>query len=58
MIFSSLESSVLLGIFLYTRGKGNKAEVEVEGLGKFKGVEGFVVIVLGLLMMGYVVGWL
>jgi uncharacterized membrane protein len=43
--------SIFLGMVMIVLRRRNRAEVEVEGLGKIKGQEGFVLVALGLLLM-------
>jgi hypothetical protein len=43
--------SIFFGLLLYVLRRKNRAEVEVEGLGRIKGNEGFVLVALGLLFM-------
>jgi hypothetical protein len=43
--------SIFFGIFLYVLRRKARAEVEVEGLGRIKGQEGFVLVALGLLLL-------
>jgi hypothetical protein len=43
--------SIFFGMVLYVMRRKVRAEVEVEGLGKIKGQECFVLVALGLLLM-------
>jgi uncharacterized membrane protein len=43
--------STFFGLVLYVLRRKARAEVEVEGLGRIKGQEGFVLVALGLLLM-------
>jgi uncharacterized membrane protein len=43
--------SIFFGIVLYIIRRKSRAEVEVKGLGRIKGQEGFVLLALGILLM-------
>jgi len=48
--------SILLGIYIYRgerKGRNSKGEVELEGIGRFKGVTWFLFMIVGIAIMAY-----
>jgi hypothetical protein len=48
--------SILIGLYIYQgdkKGRNSKGEVEIEGIGRFKGVTWFLFLIIGIVIMVY-----
>jgi len=48
--------SILIGLYIYRgdkKGRDSKGEVELEGIGRFKGVTWFLFFIIGIAIMVY-----